>query len=64
LVDPIWNLGTILPDSSPIGQILKTLVGYSSAPSLTQVIGYLGYFVILGLVSLMRTKNLAVGETA
>jgi high-affinity iron transporter len=48
IVDPIWNLSSWLPDGSTLGQILKALVGYNSSPSLSQVIAYLGYFIILG----------------
>ena len=50
VIDPVWNLNSILPDSSVIGQVLKSLFGYEATPSLTSVISYLIYLVSLGLI--------------
>lgn len=47
IVEHVWNLNSILPDQSTLGQLLKALVGYNSSPSLSQVIGYFGFFVVL-----------------
>lgn len=55
IIDPAWNLNGLLPDQSTLGQLLKALVGYSSSPSLTMVIAYLGYFIILAAV--LRAKR-------
>lgn len=51
LREHIWDISHVLSDESPLGQILKTLVGYSSSPSLEEVIGYVAYwaFVLVGL---------------
>jgi high-affinity iron transporter len=54
VINHVWNLNTILPDESTLGQLLKALVGYDSSPSLSQVAGYLGYFGVLALVLLFR----------
>ena len=43
IIDPLWSTGSILSDKSTLGSVLKALVGYSDAPSLTQVLAYLGY---------------------
>jgi high-affinity iron transporter len=56
VVAPLWNLGRFLPDLSLIGQILHTLVGYTSSPSLTQVIAYLGYLGLLAGIILWRRR--------
>jgi high-affinity iron transporter len=56
IVTPLWNLGRLLPDQSLVGQILHTLVGYSSSPSLTQVIAYLGYLGLLAGIILGRRR--------
>jgi high-affinity iron transporter len=56
IVTPLWNLGRLLPDQSLVGQILHTLVGYTSSPSLTQVIAYLGYLGLLAGIFLWRRR--------
>ena len=53
VVEHVWNLNSFLPDQSTLGQLLKALVGYSGSPSLTQVIGYFGYFAVI-LISLLK----------
>jgi len=47
LVEPVWNLEPVLSDTSTVGSLLRVLVGYHDAPSLLEVIGYLGYWVIV-----------------
>ena len=54
IVEHVWNINALLPDESTLGQLLKALVGYSSSPSLSQVIAYLGYFGVLGGIFLVR----------
>lgn len=54
IVEHVWNLNAWLPQDSIVGQFLKALVGYDSDPSLTQVIAYVGYFVLLGAVLLRK----------
>lgn len=66
LIDPIWNLNSILPNQSTLGQFLKAIVGYKSDPSLSMVIGYFGYFILLagiifyrrGFVPKVETKSI------
>ena len=63
VIDHVWNLNNILPDSSIIGQVLKSLFGYEATPSLTSVISYLIYLGALGLIlfrprlSVVRTSS-------
>jgi high-affinity iron transporter len=40
-----FNLNGLLPDSSPLGNVLRGLFGYRSAPSPLEVAGYLAYLV-------------------
>jgi high-affinity iron transporter len=40
-----WNIGTVLPESSPLGALLAGLFGYRSAPTPLEVIGYLAYLL-------------------
>lgn len=58
IVENVWNLYSLLPDQSTIGQLLKALVGYTSSPSLTQVIGYFGYFCVLAGIFWIKQRNL------
>lgn len=48
LVDRVWNTGQYLPDGTGIGAILSALVGYTSKPSLLQLLAYLGYLLGVG----------------
>jgi high-affinity iron transporter len=66
LIEPIWNIDPLLPESSFLGQIMKALLGYNSTPSLTEILGSLGYIAVLAIVlwkkpeSRTRTDNRSV----
>lgn len=60
IIEHVWNLGSILPDQSTLGQLLKALVGYNSDPSLSQVIGYFVYFGVLAGIFWIKRQNLSV----
>jgi high-affinity iron transporter len=48
---PIWNTGAILPETSWLGRVLHTLIGYSERPSGMQLLIYLSTLgVIVGLM--------------
>jgi len=47
VIEHIWNLNRILNDQSTFGQVLAALFGYNASPSLTEVLAYAGYFVIV-----------------
>lgn len=64
IVEHLWNLNSLLPDQSTAGELLKALVGYNSSPSLSQVIGYFGYFGLLaGIFWIKHQNSLAQGST-
>jgi high-affinity iron transporter len=48
----VWDSSAILPQSSALGIILHTLIGYTDRPSEMQLIAYIG--TILAMVALMR----------
>ena len=48
-IEHLWDINYILDEKSTLGQILKALLGYNGNPSLTEVMSYILYFVILGL---------------
>ncbi|MCK4741528.1 MAG: FTR1 family protein, partial [Anaerolineales bacterium] len=50
LVNPLWDVSQILSESSALGQTLKVLFGYNANPSLTEVIAYFGYYVLVLLI--------------
>jgi high-affinity iron transporter len=62
IIEHVWNLNAFLPEESTLGQLLKALIGYSSNPSLSQVIGYLAYFGVLGGIFWVRRQTALVQE--
>lgn len=67
IVQPVWDLGSVLPEGSVPGQFLKALFGYSDDPSLLEVGAYVVYLVGLLWPYLspvgLRTR-LAAGRSA
>jgi len=57
VVEHVWDVNFILDEKSPIGQILKGLLGYNGNPSLIEITAYLSY--IIGIVSffVIRSKR-------
>jgi len=49
IVDPIWNLNTFVNEDSLLGQLLETLFGYNGNPSLTEMIAYFSYLIIVSI---------------
>jgi len=47
IIEPIWDINHILPESSTLGQMLKALFGYNGNPSLSEVLGYILYFAVI-----------------
>jgi high-affinity iron transporter len=41
----VWDLGAILPESSPLGALLAGLFGYRSAPTPLELLAYFGYLI-------------------
>jgi high-affinity iron transporter len=48
LVEHVWNTNAILNQSSPVGNLLEALFGYTSSPSLLQVLVYAMYLLAVG----------------
>ncbi len=49
IVQSVWNTNGIINDQSGAGKILTALVGYVGSPSLSQVIGYVAYWLLIVL---------------
>lgn len=45
VVEHVYDINAIIPEDTTVGLFLKALFGYNANPSLTEMIGYLGYFV-------------------
>jgi high-affinity iron transporter len=56
VVDHVWDINPVLDEKSGVGEFLKALVGYNGNPSLTEVIAYLGYWVVV-LLTLRRGQE-------
>jgi high-affinity iron transporter len=48
LIDRVWYTGAVLPEGTGFGAILQALIGYTSKPSLMQVLAYSGYYLVVG----------------
>jgi high-affinity iron transporter len=47
-----YDLSASLPDDEGVGAILRGLVGYNADPTWLEVVGWLGYLVVVGLLYL------------
>jgi high-affinity iron transporter len=52
VVEHVWDLNPVLDESSGLGQLLTALIGYNGNPSLTEVLAYAGYWMIVSLALL------------
>jgi high-affinity iron transporter len=48
IIEHVWNTGAWIPASSPLGSVLQALIGYTSQPSLTQLLAYFAYIAVVG----------------
>jgi high-affinity iron transporter len=46
IVAHVWDTSWLISGSSSLGSLLYTLFGYNAAPSLIQVVGYVGYWML------------------
>lgn len=54
IIEHVWDLNTVINETSVFGELLKTLFGYNGNPSLTEMIGY---FVYLGVAGFFFTRT-------
>jgi high-affinity iron transporter len=62
LINPVWDLTSIVSAESTLGQLLGALFGYNPAPTLSEMIAYVVYFagVIITLQFVGRKPRTAV----
>ena len=46
----VWNTGGLLSDTSPAGSVLRSLTGYTAAPTLLQLVLWLGFLALVAAV--------------
>jgi high-affinity iron transporter len=56
VVEHVWDVNHLLEENSTAGLMLKALFGYNGNPSLTEVLSYLAYFVLI-MLSLRSIKR-------
>lgn len=56
IVEHVWDVNVFIDENSIMGELLKTLFGYNGNPSLTEMIGYFGYMII---VTILFTRSTA-----
>lgn len=61
---PMWNTSHILSESSTLGDILHTFLGYSEAPTILQGIFYTSYLLIAGGLFVRLTRKPVIPSTA
>ncbi len=69
VIDPVWSVGILDPETSVTGQFLKSLFGWRTSPSLLTVLSYLAYLIpvgwrFLGMTAAVPTTTDAVTEPA
>lgn len=47
LINPVWNTSQWLPEENGLGAVLQALLGYTSNPSLLELIVYFGFLVVV-----------------
>jgi len=63
IVEHVWDINHILNEKATVGVLLKTLIGYNGNPSLTEVISYILYYVVLWFSSKKIIKREQKFET-
>jgi high-affinity iron transporter len=60
MVEHVYDLNPIVPEASTVGEFLKALFGYNGNPSLTEMLAYIAYFVVVfGLLQFLNRKSAA-----
>jgi high-affinity iron transporter len=57
VIDPLWDVNILDPDTSLVGQFAKSLFGWRPDPSLLMGVGYVAYLVPIGVAFLSMTRK-------
>lgn len=58
-IDPLFNASHVLADDTGIGSLLSTMFGYTSKPSILEVVGYGSYITFILVLQKITSKLLA-----
>jgi high-affinity iron transporter len=64
IVEHLYDVNSVLPEDTTAGLFLKALFGYNGNPSLTETLGYLGYFVVIFFLTRWLDRRLVVSPTS
>jgi high-affinity iron transporter len=65
VVAHVYDLNAIVPETSTAGEFMKALFGYNANPSLTEMLAYIAYFVVVfGLLQYFNRKSAADAQAA
>jgi high-affinity iron transporter len=62
LTGTAYDVSATLPDDSGLGAILRGLIGYNADPTWLEVVGWIGYVVVVGTLYLRPTAVKAIGR--
>lgn len=57
IVEHVWDVNAVLDEKSVLGELLKTLFGYNGNPSLTEMIGYFVYLIVVAVLFQRNTTT-------
>ena len=57
VIEHVWDVNAFIDENSIMGELLKTLFGYNGNPSLTEMIGYFSYLII---ITFLFTRTTAI----
>jgi len=61
IIEHVYDMNMILDENSVAGQLLKTLFGYNGNPSLTEIIAYFAYIIVVSIF--WRRENTVAANT-
>jgi high-affinity iron transporter len=65
VVEHVYDLNQIVPETSTAGEFLRALFGYNANPSLTEMVAYITYFVVVfGMLQFFNRKSDADARAA
>lgn len=58
VVEHVWDINHVLDENAPLGSFLQALFGYNGNPSLLEVVSYLLYLAVVGVIVLRGFRAL------
>ncbi|MHB8133069.1 MAG: FTR1 family iron permease [Anaerolineaceae bacterium] len=57
IIEHVYDINFVLNENSTIGQLVKALFGYNGNPSLSELIAYIGYLLVLAMTTLFLPNS-------